>query len=457
MTIPADLEKRFAAREGQLLNDLFDFLRIPSVSARTEHNADTQRAAAWLHARLAKIGFAVETCPTAGHPVVLAEWRKAPAGSPTILVYGHYDVQPPEPLELWTTPAFEPTVRDGKLFARGSVDDKGQLFAHVAALEVLLEVRGKLPVNVILIAEGEEEVGSEHLAPFIEEHKKRLACDGVVISDSSMFAPGIPSILSSLRGLAYFEINVRGPAQDLHSGSYGGAVVNPAMALARILATMHDANGKIMIDGFYDDVLPFPPDVIAGMRKLPFDEEHFLQEVGAPSLGGEPQFTVLEKLWTRPTCEVNGLLSGYTGEGAKTVLPGVSMAKVSCRLVPKQDPAKIEALMKAHVAKVAPKGVTATVTHLHGGKPWRADLEGSLFEAAKKALSAAFGRDPVVTGEGGSIPVVGDFERILGVPVLLMGFGLPGENAHAPDEWMSVENFNKGMRAIAALFEELGG
>lgn len=455
-SITADLEARFAAREKELLDDLFAFLRIPSVSARSEHNADTQRAAAWLHERFVRMGFAVETCQTAGHPVVLAEWRKAPKGAPTILVYGHYDVQPPEPLELWTSPAFEPTIRDGKLFARGSVDDKGQLFAHVAALETMLQVRGKLPVNVIVIAEGEEEVGSEHLAPFIEQHKARLACDGVVISDSSMFAPGIPSILSSLRGLAYFEINVRGPAQDLHSGSYGGAVVNPAMALARILATMHDASGKILIDGFYDDVKPFPPAVIAGMRELPFDEEHFRQEVGAPSLGGEPQYTVLEKLWTRPTCEVNGMLSGYTGEGAKTVLPGVSMAKVSCRLVPSQDPAKIETLMKAHVAKVAPKGVTVTVTHLHGGKPWRADLEGPLFEAAKKALTAAFGREPVVTGEGGSIPVVGDFERILGVPVLLMGFGLPGENAHAPDEWMSVDNFRLGMRAIAALFEQLG-
>lgn len=456
MTIPADLEKRFAEREGQLLKDLFDFLRIPSVSARSEHNADTQRAAQWLHERFARMGFTVETCSTPGHPVVLAEWRKAP-GAPTYLVYGHYDVQPPEPLELWTTPAFEPTVRDGKLFARGSVDDKGQLFAHVAALEVMLEARGKLPVNIIVLAEGEEEVGSENLAPFIEQNKQRLACDGVVISDSAMFAPGIPSILSSLRGLAYFEITVRGPATDLHSGSYGGAVVNPAMALARILATMHDENGKVAIGGFYDDVKPFPPAVIAGMRDLPFSEEGFRKEVGAPALGYESQYSVLEKLWTRPTCEVNGLLSGYTGEGAKTVLPGVSMAKVSCRLVPNQTPAKTEELMKKHIAKVTPKGVTVTVKHLHGGKPWRADLEGPLFEAAKKALEAAFGRAPVVTGEGGSIPVVGDFERILGVPVLLMGFGLPGENAHAPDEWMSVENFNKGMRAIAALFEALGG
>lgn len=454
-SFPADLEAHFAARDAQLLDDLFAFLRIPSVSASSEHNADTQRAAAWVHERLARIGFAVETLPTAGHPVVLAEWRKAPAGAPTILVYGHYDVQPPEPLELWTSPAFEPTIRDGKLFARGSVDDKGQLFAHIAALEALLAVRGALPVNVIVIAEGEEEIGSEHLAPFIEAHKKRLACDGVVISDSSMFAPGIPSILSSLRGLAYFQIDVRGPAGDLHSGMYGGAVVNPAMALARILATMHDADGHVAIQGFYDAVRPFPPTVVAGMRELPFDEEDFRKDVGAPALGGEPGFTVLERLWTRPTCEVNGLLSGYTGEGAKTVLPGVSMAKVSCRLVPDQDPAEIERLMKAHVARVSPKGVTVTVRHLHGGKPWRADLEGPLFEAAKKALASAFGREPVVQGEGGSIPVVGDFERILGVPVLLMGFGLPGENAHAPDEWISLDNLRRGMRSIASLFEHL--
>ncbi len=452
---PADLEARFAAQDAQLLDDLFAFLRIQSISASSEHNADTQRAAAWVHERLARIGFAVETLPTAGHPVVLAEWRKAPAGAQTILVYGHYDVQPPEPLELWTSPAFEPTIRDGKLFARGSVDDKGQLFAHIAALETLLAVRGSLPVNVIVLAEGEEEIGSEHLAPFIEEHKKRLTCDGVVISDSSMFAPGIPSILSSLRGLAYFQIDVRGPSGDLHSGMYGGAVVNPAMALARILATMHDADGHVAIPGFYEAVRPFPPNVIAQMRELPFDDEDFRKDVGATALGGEPAYTVLERLWTRPTCEVNGLLSGWTGEGAKTVLPGVSMAKVSCRLVPDQDPAEIERLMKAHVARVAPKGVTVTVRHLHGGKPWRADLEGPLFEAAKKALASAFGREPVIQGEGGSIPVVGDFERILGVPVLLMGFGLPGENAHAPNEWISLDNLRRGMRSIASLFEHL--
>lgn len=388
--------------------------------------------------------------------MVLGEWRGAPTGAPTVLIYGHYDVQPAEPLELWTSPAFEPTVRDGRVYARGSVDDKGQLFLHIKALEAHLAVRGTLPVNVIVLAEGEEEVGSANLASFVESHAGELGCSAVIISDSAMFAPGLPSVLSSLRGLAYFQIDVQGPAQDLHSGSYGGAVVNPAMALARILATLHETDGRVAISGFYDGVSPWDDRVRDQMRSLPFDEEHFRQETGAPALGGESGYTVLERLWTRPTCEVNGLLSGYTGEGAKTVLPAKAMAKVSCRLVPDQDPAEIERLMAAHVAKVAPDGVTVTVTHLHGGRPWRAELTGPLFDAARRALGAAFGREPVITGEGGSIPVVGDFTRILGAPVLLVGFGLPGENAHAPDEWLSLENFTTGMRAIATLWDELG-
>ena len=454
-TVPADIEQWLAANDQRIHDDLFEFLRIPSISANSEHNGDVRAAADWLHKKLAAIGFATETLPTAGHPVVLAEWRKAPPGAPTILIYGHYDVQPAEPLDLWTTPAFEPTIRDGKIFGRGSVDDKGQLWVHVKALEAHLATRGTLPVNVVVIAEGEEEVGSEHLAPFVEQYASRLACSAVIISDSAMFAPGIPSILSSLRGLAYFEITVVGPNSDLHSGMYGGAVVNPAMALARILATMHDAKGHITIDGFYDAVRPFPDAVLAGMRELPFDDQSFMHDVGVQSLGGEEEKTTLEKLWTRPTCEVNGMLSGYTGEGAKTVLPAKAMAKVSCRLVPDQDPAVIERLMKAHVEKVAPAGVTVRVQHLHGGKPWRADLNGPLYDAARRALAAAFGREPVIQGEGGSIPVVGDFERILKAPVLLVGFGLPGENAHAPDEWMSVDNFRRGMRAMATLYDEL--
>ncbi len=454
--VPSDLDSYLTSNDARIQRELFDFLRIPSVSARSEHDADTARAAEWTAQALRDAGLEATVHPTAGHPVVVGEWRGAGPGAPTVLVYGHYDVQPAEPLELWTSPPFEPTIRDGRVYARGSVDDKGQLFLHVKALEAHLRSRGKLPVNVIVVAEGEEEVGSEHLAEFIGKHADRLRADYVVISDSAMFAPGLPSILSSLRGLAYFQIDVQGPAQDLHSGSYGGAVVNPAMALAKILATFHDADGRIAIPGFYDKVREWPAAVRQQMKSLPFDEEHFREETGAPALGGERGYTVLERLWTRPTCEVNGLLSGYTGEGAKTVLPAKAMAKVSCRLVPDQEPAEIEKLMKAHVATVAPKGVSVTVTHLHGGRPWRAELNGPLFDAARRALAAAFGREPVITGEGGSIPVVGDFERILGAPVALIGFGLPGENAHAPDEWMSMENFTKGMRAIATLWDELG-
>ncbi|MHB1225770.1 MAG: dipeptidase [Gemmatimonadaceae bacterium] len=452
----ADLDQYMSTNAARFREELDAFLRIPSVSARSEHRTDMVRAADWLARSLSDAGLGATIFPTAGHPVVLGEWRDAGDGAPTVLIYGHYDVQPAEPLELWTSPPFEPTERDGRIYARGAVDDKGQLFLHVKALEAHLHVRGRLPVNVIVLAEGEEEVGSENLEAFILEHAERLACDAVVISDSTMFAPGIPSILSSLRGMTYVQIDVRGPSGDLHSGMYGGAVVNPAMALARILATFHDADGRVAIPGFHDAVRPFPDAVLAGMRELPFSDDQMRDEVGVPVLGGEAGHTTLERLWTRPTCEVNGLLSGYTGEGAKTVLPATAMAKVSCRLVPDQDPVEIARLLTEHVARVAPPGVTATVTALHGGRPWRADLAGPLFDAARVALEDAFGRAPVIVGEGGSIPVVGDFERILGAPVLLMGFGLPGENAHAPDEWIAVDNFTRGMRAAATLLDELG-
>ena len=455
MPIASDLAEFLKKNEPRARDQLFDFLRIPSVSARPEYDKDTARAADWVASSLRGIGMTVAVHPTSGHPIVVGEWRGA-KGAPTVLVYGHYDVQPAEPLDLWTTPAFEPAIRDGKIFARGSVDDKGQVFLHIKAVEAHLATRKRLPCNVVFVVEGEEEVGSDHLAPFIEEHKKELKCDYVVISDSSMFAPGMPSILSSLRGIAYFQIDVQGPASDLHSGIYGGAVVNPGMALARILATMHDAEGRVAIPGFYDAVEDWGKDARKQIASLPFDEQHFQKEVGAAALGGEPGYSVLERLWMRPTCEVNGLLSGYTGEGSKTVLPAHAMAKVSCRLVPKQTPQAIEGLMRAHVKRVAPKGVTVDVRHLHGGNPWRAELSGPLYEAAQRALKAAFDRDAVIQGEGGSIPIVDDFQRILGAPVLLVGFGLPGENAHAPNEWMSEENVVKGTRAMAALWDELG-
>ena len=455
--IAKDLDAFLTQHESRIEEELFEFLRIPSVSAQPVHDADTRAAAEWVKRALEQAGLTAVVHDTPGHPVVVGEWRGAGADAPTVLVYGHYDVQPPEPLDLWTSPPFEPEVRNGRLYARGSVDDKGQLFLHIKALEAHLATRHTLPCNIIVIAEGEEEVGSSNLEPFIARNREMLAADAVVISDSAMFAEGMPSIQSSLRGLSYFQIDVQGPAGDLHSGSYGGAVVNPAMALARILATMHDDNGHVAIAGFYDDVSPFPERVIKGMRELPHSDEEFKREIGVKSLGGESGFTTLEKLWTRPTCEVNGLLSGYTGEGAKTVLPAKAMAKVSCRLVPDQDPERIEALFEEHVKKVAPDGVTVKVTYVHGGRPWRADLSGPIFDAARRALQAAFGSDPVIVGEGGSIPVVGDFQRILGAPVLLVGFGLPGENAHAPDEWISVDSFRRGMRAMAALWDEYAG
>ncbi len=454
--LSSDLERYLDDQNDRIHEQLYEFLRIPSVSARSEHRGDTMRAAEWVAAAMRQAGMETEIVPTQGHPIVLGEWRGAGDGAPTVLVYGHYDVQPVEPVELWTSPPFEPTVRDGKIFARGAVDDKGQLFMHVKAIEAHLATRDRLPVNIIVMAEGEEEVGSEHLATFIEEHAERLAADAVVISDSSMFAPGLPSILFSLRGLAYFQIDVQGPSTDLHSGSYGGAVVNPAMALARLLGALHDESGRVAIPGFYDRVRDWDDRVRAEVRSLPFSDDGLRDETGVPALGGERGYTTLERLWMRPTCEINGLLSGYTGEGAKTVLPAKAMAKVSCRLVPEQDPAEIGTLFEAHVRRLSPPGVSVRVTQLHGGRPWRAELGGPLYDAARRALASAFGREPVITGEGGSIPVVDDFKRVLGAPVLLMGFGLPGENAHAPDEWLSDENFVRGTRAIAGLWDEFG-
>ena len=444
-----------ADQRATATSELFDFLRIPSISARTEHKEDVARAAEWLAQQLIAAGLSAEIFPTKGHPIVLSEWRGAGPSAPTYLVYGHYDVQPVEPLDLWTSPPFEPTVRDGRIYARGSVDDKGQLYLHVKALQAHLTTSGKLPVNVIVLAEGEEEVGSANLPGFIEQHADRLRCDGVIISDSSMFAPGLPSILFSLRGMSYLQIDVEGPASDLHSGSYGGAVVNPATALAHIVASFHDANRRVTVKGFYDRVVEWDDDIRTRIRGLPFREETFRAETGAQSLGGEKGYSTLERIWTRPTLEVNGLLSGYTGEGAKTVLPAKAMAKVSCRLVPDQTPDEVAKLVADHVRRVAPPEVRITITPLHSGMPWKATLEGPLFEAGRRALQRAFGKEPVLTGEGGSIPVVGDFQRILGAPVLLMGFGLPGENAHAPDEWMAVENFEKGMVTAAYLWEEL--
>jgi acetylornithine deacetylase/succinyl-diaminopimelate desuccinylase-like protein len=441
---------------GRFRAELYDFLRIPSVSAKPEHAQDTRRAAEWLAERVTAAGLETEILETPGHPIVLGEWRGA-EGAPTVLIYGHYDVQPPEPLDEWTSPPFEPTERDGRIYARGSADDKGQLYMHVKALEAHLATQGSLPINVVLLAEGEEEVGSPNLVPFVEAHAERLACDHVLISDTGMFAEGLPSLLFSLRGLAYFELHVKGARSDLHSGEYGGSITNPGNALAKIVASLHDADGRVAIPGFYDDVLDWDADTRAQIAALPHDDAEYRSELQVPELAGEVGYGTLERLWIRPTCDVNGLLCGYTGEGAKTVLPNRAMAKVSFRLVPDQTPAKVKKLFEAHVRRVAPPGVTVEVRELHGGRPWRARVEGKGFEAAGAALEEAFGTQPVLMGGGGSIPIVVEFEEKLDTKALLVGFSLPGCNLHAPDEWLPIENYEKGIGALALLYAKLAG
>jgi acetylornithine deacetylase/succinyl-diaminopimelate desuccinylase-like protein len=436
--------------------ELIDFVAIPSVSAKSEHRADMIEAAEWIRDRLADAGAkSTEIVPTGGHPVILAEVH-AREDAPTLLVYGHYDVQPPEPLEEWTSPPFAPEIREGRLYGRGSADDKGQLYIYVKALEAHVAARGRLPVNLKFLIEGEEEVGSTHLDEFLTSNRERLRCDAVLISDTGMFAPGLPSITVGLRGMAYLEIRVRGPRGDLHSGAYGGAVVNPATALTRIIAQLHDEEGRVTVPGFYDDVLELTDVDRRRIAALPHDDDNLRGEVGAIELGGESGFSTLERIWVRPALDVNGLLAGYTGEGAKTVLPARAMAKVSMRLVPKQRYRDIEKMFIQHVRSLAPRGVEVEVVALHGGEPWHADPEHPIFDRAEAALESAFGAPPVYIREGGSIPIVRSFEETLGVPVVLMGFALPGSNIHAPNEWFSMENFARGAEAIVKLFDEVG-
>jgi len=450
----SDAQSFIDANLGRFRAELYDFLRIPSVSAKPEHAGDTRSAAEWLSERLVAAGLESQVMATPGHPVVLAEWRGA-KDAPTVLIYGHYDVQPPEPLDEWTSPPFEPTERDRRIYARGSADDKGQLYMHVKALEAHLAAHGRLPINVVVLAEGEEEVGSPNLVPFVKAHSERLACDYVVISDSGMFAEGLPSLVFSLRGLAYFELRVSGARSDLHSGEFGGSITNPANALAAIIASLHDEEGRIAVPGFYDDVLDWDAETRAQIASLPHDDGEYAAELDVEQLSGEAGYTTLERLWIRPTCDVNGLLSGYTGEGAKTVLPGRAMAKVSFRLVPNQTPDRVRQLFEAHVQRVTPPGVTVEVRELHGGRPWRARLEGTGFEAAAASLEEAFGKHPVLMGGGGSIPIVVEFEELLDTQALLVGFSLPGCNLHAPDEWLPIDNFEKGIGALALLYDKL--
>src|SRR5437588_270559 len=388
------------------VEELKALLAIPSISALPEHAADVRRCAEWCADEMRRIGLQnVRLIDTPGNPVVYGDWLNAP-GAPTILFYGHYDVQPVDPVALWESPPFEATVRDGEIYARGSADDKGQVFMHFKAVEAHLKQSGRLPVNMKFILEGEEEVGSVNLDDFVRAHKRDLSADVVVISDSPMFDRGIPSICYGLRGLVYFQIDLRGSSTDLHSGSFGGAVANPAFVLAQILAQMKDRGGRIKIPGFYDDVKPLQDAERQAWAKLPFNEKKYRKDFGIPKLFGETSYTTLERTWARPTFEVNGLLSGFTGEGAKTVLPAVAMAKVSMRLVPDQHPDKIAQLFEAYLKDVTPGTVELTITRMHGGKPWMTSYDNPYVQAAGRAIEKGFGRAPAFTRDGGSIPVV---------------------------------------------------
>jgi acetylornithine deacetylase/succinyl-diaminopimelate desuccinylase-like protein len=437
------------------LEELKGFLAIPSISALPQHAGDVKRCADWCVEEMRRIGLQnVRLIDTPGNPVVYGDWLGA-EGAPTILFYGHYDVQPVDPLELWESPPFEATVRDGEIYARGSADDKGQVFMHFKAVEAHLKQNGRLPVNIKFILEGEEEVGSVNLDDFIRAHKGELGADVVVISDSGMFARGVPSICYGLRGLVYFQLDLRGSSTDLHSGSFGGAVANPAMVLAQVLAQMKDRGGRIKIPGFYDDVVALQEEERKAWASLPFNEKQYKKDFGVPKLFGESGYTTLERTWARPTFEVNGLLSGFTGEGAKTVLPAIAMAKVSMRLVPNQSPDTIARLFEEYVKKVTPKTVELKVTRMHGGKPWMTSYDNPFVQAAARAIEKGFGQKPVLTREGGSIPVVSTFQEELGLPSVLFGVGLPDENAHAPNEKLDVGNFHGGVIASAILYSEI--
>jgi acetylornithine deacetylase/succinyl-diaminopimelate desuccinylase-like protein len=437
------------------LDELKAFLAIPSISALPQHADDVKRCANWCADEMRRIGMQnVKLVDTPGNPVVYGDWLSAP-DAPTILFYGHYDVQPVDPLELWESPPFEATIRDGEIYARGSADDKGQVFMHFKAIEAHLKQNGKLPVNMKIILEGEEEVGSVNLDNFIRDHKSELGADVVVISDSPMFARGVPSICYGLRGLVYFQIDLRGSNTDLHSGSFGGAVANPAFVLSQILAQMKDRSGRIKITGFYDDVVALQDEERKAWATLPFNEKAYRKDFGIPKVFGETGYTTLERTWARPTFEVNGLLSGFTGEGAKTVLPAVAMAKVSMRLVPNQTPDKIAALFEAHLRDITPKTMELKITRMHGGKPWMTSYDNPFVQAAGRAIERGFGRKPVFTREGGSIPVVSTFQEELGLPSVLFGVGLPDENAHAPNEKLDVANFHGGIISSALLYEEI--
>jgi len=443
------------ARREQHLSELNEFLRIPSVSAKSEHKPDIERAAKWVAEKLRAAGFKmVEIVPTNLHPLVYGESLEAP-GKSTILFYGHYDVQPAEPLDLWTSPAFEPTVRNGNLFGRGTADDKGQVHIHLKALESLQKVNGKFPINVKVLIEGEEEVGSVSLWDYVQRNKQKLKADALVVSDTSMLAKGVPSITYALRGLNYYQIELTGPECDLHSGVYGGAVPNPLTILAELFGKLHDKNFRVAVPGFYDDVAKLGSAERKALNALPWKKKDFEKAVGAPGYAGEKGFSIVEQLWTRPTLELNGMWGGYTGEGAKTVIPSTAHAKFSTRLVPKQDPQKIAKLVEKQVRKSLPKTVTCKFEVLSMGKPWAAPYQAPIFAKAQSALEKGFGKKAVFIREGGSIPFVTQMHDTFKVPCVLLGFGLPDENAHAPNEHIALENYFGGIKAVAHFYSDL--
>lgn len=443
------------ANKDRYLSELKDLIAIPSVSTNPENKQDVERCAQWIADHLKSIGMQnIQIFPTPGHPIVYADWLNAP-GKPTVLFYGHYDVQPVDPVNLWTSPPFEATIRGENLYARGTADDKGQIFIHFKAIEAYMKNIGSLPVNIKMLIEGEEEVGSEHLEQWVKDHKEMLKADLVLISDSSMFAKGVPSICYGLRGLAYMQIDLVGPNKDLHSGSFGGSVHNPIQALTEIIAQLHDKNGRVTIPGFYDDVRPLTKKEREAFKKLPWSDAKYAKSLGVKKLYGEKGFTTLERLWARPTLECNGIWGGFTGEGAKTVLPSEAHAKISMRLVPDQKSEEIAKLFERYIKKIAPPTVKITIKSLHGGEPAITPIDSPGVKAAVAALEKGFGKKPLYQREGGSIPIVVQFKQLLGLDTVLLGFGLPDENAHAPDEHINLDNFFGGIRTSVHFYSEL--
>jgi len=455
-TLDPALETHLLATREARLDSYLELLRIPSISALPEHTGDVRRAAEWIAAELTRIGFEhVEVCETPRHPVVYADWLHA-VGAPTVVVYCHYDVQPVDPIELWATAPFEPFVRDGRVIGRGAADDKGQLHMHLRAADALFATRGRLPLNLRIVFEGEEESTSESMPGWLEANRPRLAADAVVITDTGFFEGNIPAITESLRGILYTQIDVTGPPADLHSGTYGGNVENPANALARIIAELKDRAGIVQVPGFYDDVIPVDAAARARLAALPFDEAAYLERVGVPALAGDAAYTVLERGGARPTLDVNGIWGGFQGGGSKTIIPAHAHAKVSMRLVARQDPVAIFERFRAFVNDLAPPGVRVEVQRLGAGRPTSTSIDHPVVRAATEALRATFGQEPVFMRSGGSIPVAEMFEQQLGLPVILVGFTNPDDNAHAPNESMVLANYETGIRTICLLWDMLG-